>query len=53
MKTQILFAVLSISIWHGVVPAAAQESPDLAKADVAGFAWTSSAGQRVERLPAK
>lgn len=32
MKTQILFAVLSISIWHGVVPVAAQESPDLAKA---------------------
>ena len=32
MKTQILFAVLSISIWHGVVPVAAQDSPDLAKA---------------------
>jgi hypothetical protein len=26
---------------------------ELAKADVAAFAWTSEAGQKVERLPAK
>ena len=26
---------------------------DLAKLDVAGFAWTSAAGQKVERLPAR